>query len=82
MKNSQRSNLVRRLIILALLLACLGTFGLGLGGKKVFAAACCTDCDVALDDCNSNCGDPPYGPCLNFCERRYERCLSTCDPGC
>jgi len=78
----EMSRLVRKLLTLGMLVACLCLFTMVSPGNRVAAAACCSSCDPAYESCVTGCGDPASSACLNFCERRYERCVHGCNPGC
>jgi hypothetical protein len=82
MKQSQIFRLVRKLTVLSILIVCLGIFSFGLAEKKTLAAACCDSCGPSYDSCVTGCGEPASGGCLSFCNRLFNRCLATCDPGC
>ncbi|HEX8091376.1 MAG TPA: hypothetical protein VF762_21155 [Blastocatellia bacterium] len=82
MKQSQIRALVRKLVVLSVLVVCLGIFSFGFAEKNASAAACCDSCDPSFDSCITSCGDPAPSACIFFCNRQYNRCLSTCDPGC
>ncbi|MFP5260715.1 MAG: hypothetical protein ACLGJB_02275 [Blastocatellia bacterium] len=82
MKQSQIRALVRKLIVLSILVVCLGIFSFGFAEKNASAAICCSSCDPNFDTCISGCGDPAPSSCIFICNRQYNRCASTCDPGC
>jgi len=78
----EKSRLVRKLLTLGMLIACLCLFTFTSSSNRVSAAACCSSCAPAYDSCVTGCGDPATSACLNFCQNRYNRCLATCDQGC
>ncbi len=82
MNRPQMRRLVYRLLLIGMLVACLGVSSFNFAERKASAVACCSSCEPAFNSCIEACGDPPSSACIFFCNNRYNRCLSTCDPGC
>jgi hypothetical protein len=67
----------------ALRLTIVGILALGLilpmnpTEKRAYAAATCQECDESYASCSDSCVNQPSN-CMNFCNRIYARCLSTC----
>jgi hypothetical protein len=84
MKRSMR-RLVGRLIMLGVL-TCLLAFNFTHARSSAAAccpASCCSTCDPTWADCYNQCDAAGgLGACYDFCNREYENCESTCDPGC
>jgi len=77
--------LVGRLVMLSIL-TCLLAFNFN--QAKYSAAACCpqsccSSCDsnwaACYDQCDASGG---LGACYDYCNREYDNCEATCDPGC
>jgi hypothetical protein len=87
MKN--KVGLIKRLGILALLLACLGFVNFSPNTQAVSAIQCCSECpfpppvdpEEAERYCSQQCLNSTH-TCYVNCINNVNHCASHCDPGC
>lgn len=83
---SPLKRLLVRFFVLTILVA-LTAFSLSRNEPSATAAVCCFQCrpdwEACYDQCYASAVDGVvYPPCLRFCDRQYEKCNTSCDPGC
>ncbi len=76
MEERRRFSSVRRLLILACLIA---TFALSNGVVPANAQPCCEDCQATY---GGTCGNLPPGPYHDQCVRCWTGCNANCGGGC
>lgn len=81
MLRAEAGRLLRKIFVLAVLLACLTAVNTDNGVRKVAAqTSCCQTCQNSFVDCMNNC-QTPYCP-QTVCIPRYNYCRSQCNPPC
>lgn len=79
------TKIIKRLVILTALLACLGWFAVGdINNQSVMAAPCCNSCPGGglpnlQDYCQNKCG-ARSGACFDNCIAIAMTCYNGCDP--
>ncbi|HEX8737411.1 MAG TPA: hypothetical protein VF721_18905 [Pyrinomonadaceae bacterium] len=78
------TKIIRRLLVLAMLLTCLGWFSIADTGNQIaYAAPCCQSCPGGGDPtnvgyyCQNQCGERS-GTCYNNCVAQGNNCYGTC----
>jgi hypothetical protein len=71
--------LTRRLLMLIVLVAAVVSLSYNPAERRALAVVPCEQCETNYNNCVISCGDPASGACLTFCQRQYNRCISTCE---